>query len=93
MKVVRKDLDRPDQLPILVGGMRTLSGSADDDPYDITSDEIETELHKFSRYDELVPDQEGKMVEPWRAGALTRSDELLEEFAKVFPGTKSWRRG
>jgi hypothetical protein len=67
--------------------MRTLMGGSDKNPYDMTTVKIEADLRTFRRYDELVPDKEGKMVEPWRAMALTGPDELLKEFEMMFPGS------
>jgi hypothetical protein len=92
VKVIGKDRDRSYQLPVLIGGMRTMGG-ADEDPYDITTGEIEAKLMMFRRQDDIVPGQTGTTVEPRRAAALTRSDDLPEDFAKMLPGIEKFMAG
>ena len=97
IKVVDKQRNRLDKLPALLDGKRTMTGGPDDDPYKISTGHIESELQKFRRYDDLVPDRDGKMVELWRATAQTHSsdfhddfhDDLLKALAKVMPLSKS----
>jgi len=92
VKVINKERDRLDKLPILIDGMRTLAGGLDDDPYAIDMDRIESELQRFRRFDDMVPGRDGKMIELWQATALTRPDDLrddlLEELAKIMPLSK-----
>lgn len=92
VKVIDKERERLAKLPILIDGMRTLAGGPDDDPYAIGMDRIESELQRFRRYDDKVPDRDGKMIELWQATALTcpddPRDDLLKELAKIMPLSK-----
>lgn len=74
-KIVRKDRDRTDQLPELIGGMRTMDGS-ENDPYNISSIEIESRLRTLRGHEDRFPDRNGTKVEPWRVAALTRSNDF-----------------
>jgi hypothetical protein len=76
--VTDKGMRRSPNLPMLVGGMRTLT--SDDRPaYDITTPTIDLKLRSFRRYDDLVPDKDGNLVEHWRATALSSPDDPFDE--------------
>ncbi len=90
--VVRKDRERTDRLPFLIDGMRMMDGT-EKDPYDILIEEIEAKLKSFRRHDDKVPDKNGTLVEPWRDRALTRTDDLPEDFAKIQPVIEKFMAG
>ena len=92
VKIIRKDRERTGRLPLFVGGMRRIDGT-EKDPHDIPFEEIEARLRSFRRYDDLVPDKTGTLVEPWRATGLSRSDDLPEDFAKILPGIQKFMAG
>ena len=78
ISVTRKGLRRSSSLPLLVGGMRVL-GTNDIPAHEISTPAIDMKLRSFRRYDELIPDEGGNLVEHWRATALSSSDDLLSD--------------
>lgn len=71
IKVLSHARVRSHMLPILVGGMRRMEMSSEKDVYLPLGLEVYQDLRRFRRYDELVPDRDGKMVEPWQAKTLS----------------------
>jgi hypothetical protein len=76
--VTRKGMHRSPNLPLLIGGMRTLKSDGFS-PYDITTPIIDLKLRSFIRYDDLIPDTDENLVEHWRATALSSSDNPFDE--------------
>jgi hypothetical protein len=76
--VTRKGMHRSPNLPLLIGGMRTLKSDGRSQ-YDITTQIIDLKLRSFIRYDDLIPDTDGNLVEHWRATALSSSDDPFDE--------------
>ena len=71
-------MHRSPNLPLLIGGMRTLKSDGRSQ-YDITTQIIDLKLRSFIRYDDLIPDTDGNLVEHWRATALSSSDDPFDE--------------
>ena len=82
--VTEKGMYRSPNLPLLVGGMRTLA--ADNRPaHEITTPMIDLKLRSFRRYDDLVPDTDGNLVELWRATAISPDDDPFDELPLTDP--------
>lgn len=83
---------RLDELPMLIDGMRTLGGPPGADPRDIDEEAMGRMLRRLRRYDVLVPNEEGLMVEPWQASSISGRDDLhdslMRELAKRMPLSK-----
>ncbi|MCE5296342.1 MAG: plasmid pRiA4b ORF-3 family protein [Euryarchaeota archaeon] len=89
VKVVKKERYRSEKLPVLIGGMRRLATGLDEYPYDIMTDQMESELRRYRRYDDKITGLDGRKVEPWQVASMTHSDvlykEMMEELIKFMP--------
>lgn len=94
VRLVSRVRARSYRLPILAGGMRRMKITSELDVYVPLPLDVDRDLRRFRRYDELVPDKEGKMVEPWQATAISGLDGPpgIREAAALFPGLLARRK-
>ena len=71
VRVLSRVKARSSALPIYAGGMRRMEMTSEHDVYVPLGLWVDHDLRRFRRYDELVPDGKGRMVEPWRARAVS----------------------
>ncbi|MBI0584448.1 MAG: hypothetical protein ISF22_09525 [Methanomassiliicoccus sp.] len=72
VRVLSRVKARSDVLPIFAGGLRRMEMTSEHDVYVPLGLWVYQDLRRFRRFDELVPDRKGNMVEPWQARAPPR---------------------